>query len=194
MPKTLALAFVALFALSTSALAQQKPMTLTAMDYVEIQQLVSKYAKYIDTCSNNGYDYADLYTADGAFIPVINGKPTNGIQGREKLAEVSGGGSKGCKNVPWIEQGVHHLYVNHIITATPDGAVGTVDMMMIGLDGDPNKIESDGYYDDVYVKTAQGWRFKQRTHHALLDAGRRVTPAPKDKPTASAPSAPAQDR
>jgi hypothetical protein len=25
------------------------------------------------------------------------------------------------------------------------------------------------------VKTAQGWRFKQRTHHAELDAGVRVT-------------------
>jgi hypothetical protein len=49
-------------------------------------------------------------------------------------------------------------------------------MLMIGLGGDPNKIESDGYYEDTYVKTAQGWRFKQRTHHALLDQGRRTTP------------------
>ena len=181
MPKTLALAFVALFALSTSALAQQKPMTLTAMDYIEIQQLVAKYAKFIDSCSNNGYDYADLYTADGAFIPVINGKPTNGIQGREKLAEVSGGGSKGCKNVGWIQQGVRHLYPNHVIEATPDGAKGTVDMLMIGLGGDPNKIQYDGHYEDIYVKTPQGWRFKQRTHFALLSGGRPTAPAPPAK-------------
>ena len=164
---------------------EQKPIELTALDYIQIQQLVAKYARAIDTCSNNGYDYADLYTPDGVFLPMVNGKSVPGIQGREKLAEVSGGGSKGCKNVPWIEQGVHHIYVNHIITPTPEGATGTVDMMMIGLDGDPNKIESDGYYDDVYVKTAQGWRFKQRTHHALLDAGRRVTPAPKDQVAAA---------
>ena len=39
------------------------------------------------------------------------------IQGRERLAEVSGGGSRGCKNVGWIKQGVKHLYVNHIISA-----------------------------------------------------------------------------
>jgi hypothetical protein len=89
--------------------AQQKPMTLTALDYIEIQQLVAKYAKYIDSCSNNGYDYADLFTADGAFVPVINGKPAAGIEGRERLAEVSGGGSRGCKNVGWIQQGVRHL-------------------------------------------------------------------------------------
>ena len=171
------LTVVALLALPALSFAQ-KPMELTALDYIEIQQLVSKYARAIDTCSNNGYDYADLYTPDGIFMPMVNGRSIPGIQGREKLAEVSGGGSKGCKNVPWIEQGVHHIYVNHIITSTPEGATGTVDMMMIGLFGDPNKIENDGYYEDIYVKTAQGWRFKQRTHHAVLDEGRRVTPAP----------------
>src|SRR5215470_16308486 len=155
------------------------PRVLTALDYIEIQQLVAKYARAIDTCSNNGYDYADLYTPDGIFLPMVNGKSITGIQGREKLAEVSAGGSKGCKDVGWIKQGVHHIYVNHITTPTPEGATGTVDMLMIGLGGDPNKIESDGYYEDTYVKTAQGWRFKQRTHHAELDAGRRVTsPAP----------------
>ena len=96
-----------------------------------------------------------------------------------------GGGSKGCKNVPWIEQGVHHRYANHIITPTPEGAKGTVDMLMIGLGGDPNKIESDGYYEDTYVKTAQGWRFKQRKHHASLDEGRRPTPEAAATPSAS---------
>ncbi|HEX5045605.1 MAG TPA: nuclear transport factor 2 family protein [Gammaproteobacteria bacterium] len=179
--RTLAGAITVIAALSLPAVSvAQKPKELTALDYIEIQQLVSKYARAIDTCSNNGYDYADLYTPDGVFLPVVNGKPAAGIQGREKLAEVSGGGSKGCKNVPWIVQGVHHIYVNHIITPTPEGATGTVDMMMIGLGGDPNKIENDGYYEDVYVKTANGWRFKQRTHHAVLNEGQR--------PPAAAPS------
>ena len=156
----------------------QKPMELTALDYIQIQQLVAKYARAIDTCSNNGYDYADLYTADGVFMPNFSGTTIKGIQGREKLAEVSGGGSKGCKNVGWIKQGVRHIYVNHIITPTPEGATGTVDMMMIGLGGDPNKIAHDGYYEDVYVKTPQGWRFKQRTHHTLLDDGRPASAPP----------------
>jgi hypothetical protein len=152
------------------------PRELTALDYIQIQQLVAKYARAIDTCSNNGYDYADLFTPDGAFIPSINGKPSAPVQGRERLAEVSGGGSRGCKNVGWIEQGVRHIYTNHIITPTAEGATGTVDMLMIGLGGDPNKIEYDGYYEDTYVRTPQGWRFKQRMHHALLNAGRRVAP------------------
>ena len=63
------------------------PMTLTALDYVEIQQLVAKYARAIDTCSNNGYDYADLFTADGYFAPFQNGTIGTKFQGRERLAE-----------------------------------------------------------------------------------------------------------
>jgi hypothetical protein len=176
---------IAMCATASRAAAAQsrstsKPRELTALDYIEIQQLVAKYARAIDTCSNNGYDYADLFTPDGAFIPSFQGKPGTPFQGRERLAEASGGGSKGCKNVGWIEQGVRHLYVNHIITPTAEGATGTVDMLMIGLGGDPNKIEYDGYYEDTYVKTAKGWRFKQRVHHALLREGNRA-PAPAVK-------------
>jgi len=157
------------------------PKELTALDYFQIQQLVAKYAKFIDTCSNNGYDYADLYTPDGMFAADRNGKILPGAQGREALAAISGGGSRGCKNVGWIKQGVRHLYVNHVITPTAEGATGSVDMLMIGLGGDPNKIEHDGFYEDTYVRTPQGWRFKQRVHHARLVEGRRTAPpaAPK---------------
>jgi hypothetical protein len=167
-------------AIGAASAGQSKPAApreLTALDYIQIQQLVARYARAIDTCSNNGYDYADLFTADGAFIPMVNGQPGTAFQGRERLAEASGGGSRGCKNVGWIEQGVRHLYVNHIITPTAEGATGTVDMLMIGLGGDPNKIEHDGYYEDTYVRTPQGWRFKQRVHHAQLVEGRRAGPA-----------------
>jgi hypothetical protein len=153
------------------AAGEGQPMTLTALDYFEIQQLVSRYARAIDTCSNNGYDYADLFTPDGFFAPARDGKVGNKWQGRERLAEASGGGSRGCKNVGWIQQGVLHMYVNHIITPTADGATGTVDMLMIGLGGDPNRIEADGYYADTYVKTPQGWRFASRIHHTPSSRG-----------------------
>ena len=153
-------------------------MQLTALDYFQIQQLVARYARAMDTCSNNGYDYADLYTSDGIFLPIINGRPIEGIQGREALAEISGGGKNNCVNVGWIEQGVHHIYVNHIIEPTAEGATGSVDMLLIGLGGDPNKIEHDGYYEDIYEKTADGWRFKQRTHYATYDASVRPESAP----------------
>jgi len=169
-------AILAVSTLATSAIAQSaKPMTLTALDYIESEQLIAKYSRAIDSCSNNGYDYADLYTPDGVFAPTINGKPGPRFEGRERLAEASGGGRLECKNVGWIKQGVRHIYPNHVITPTPTGAIGVVDMLMIGLGGDPNKIQYDGYYDDVYVKTPQGWRFKSREHHAVLSEGRAPT-------------------
>ena len=40
--------------------AQKSAAALTAQDYIDIQQLLNKYAFALDTCSNNGYDYADL--------------------------------------------------------------------------------------------------------------------------------------
>jgi hypothetical protein len=166
------------FLVSTASAQKTGSAELAALDYFQIQQLVAKYARAIDTCSNNGYDYADLFTPDGYFAPSMNGKIGPKFQGREQLAEVSGGGAQGCKNVPWIKEGVHHIYANHIITPAAEGAAGTVDMLMIGVGGDPNKIEYDGYYEDVYTRTSQGWRFKSRIHHALLDQGKRVVPVP----------------
>jgi hypothetical protein len=179
---------LALILMVSAAASAQKVMAveLAALDYFQIQQLVAKYARAIDTCSNNGYDYADLFTPDGYFAPTMDGKVAMKFQGREPLAEVSGGGRNGCKNVPWIAEGVHHIYVNHIITPTAEGATGTVDMLMIGLGGDPNKIEYDGYYEDSYSKTSKGWRFKSRVHHAVLNQGKRKPPVvsgvgPKEK-------------
>src|ERR1044071_6883402 len=91
----LALTLAGTLALPTSAPAGQAasgaaPQELTALDYFQIQQLVSKYARFIDTCSNNGYDYADLYTPDGMFAADRNGKILPGAQGREALAAISG--------------------------------------------------------------------------------------------------------
>src|SRR6185295_8980550 len=41
--------------------------TLTTQDYIDIQQLIARYAVAIDECTNNGYDYAALYADDGWF-------------------------------------------------------------------------------------------------------------------------------
>jgi len=168
-----------MLALPSTPSHAQAPQPLTALDYFEIQQLVAKYARAIDTCSNNGYDYADLFSADGYFQPEQGGKLGAKFQGRERLAEASGGGSRVCKNVGWIKQGVKHMYVNHIITASPEGATGTVDMLMIGLNGDPYKIRHEGYYEDTYVRTPQGWRFKSRIHHVPMT----TPPAEVGQPT-----------
>jgi len=145
---------------------QTKTTSLTALDYIEIRQLVDRYAQDIDTCSNNGYDYADLYTADGVFIDKYSdeGFRKGGLQrakGREQLAASSWGGSKGCKNMPW--NGWTHLMGDLVITPSSEGATGRCYLIMLGEKG-PGSVDRDGGYDDVYVKTAKGWRIKTRTH------------------------------
>jgi len=146
---------------------------MTALDYVEIEQLVAKYARTVVSCVNSGYDYADLYAEDGWFAPTRDGRVTNKWQGRERLAEAAGGGKGGCKDVAW--NGVTHILANHVIAPAPEGAHGEVDLIAVGVDGDPHKVEGQGHYEDVYVRTPRGWRFQSRTHHLVV---RQSAPPP----------------
>jgi hypothetical protein len=141
---------------------------LTAQDYIEIQQLSARYAFAIDSCTNGGADYADLYTDDGEFSisqqwGVAGNRKT---QGRAALIKAAGGdGQGGCVDPKTtMGYGISHLIVNLVITPTAEGATGRSYLLAIGVGGDPIKIERQGGYDDVYVKTPAGWRFKARVH------------------------------
>jgi hypothetical protein len=59
----------------------------------------------------------------------------------------------------------------NLIAMFAGGASGQVNMLMIGLGGDKNRIEHDGAYYDTYEKTPQGWRFKSRVHHNVFNPG-----------------------
>jgi hypothetical protein len=67
-----------------------------------------------------------------------------------------------CENIP--RAGIVHMLVNHVIEPAPGGATLKVYLVAIGLDGEPGKVEAQGRYEDEYVKTPQGWRFKSRVH------------------------------
>ncbi|MBV9505327.1 MAG: nuclear transport factor 2 family protein [Acidobacteriia bacterium] len=105
---------VALAALVGTTSGQVKPsvraLTLTPMDYIEIRQLVNRYAFALDTGSNNGYDYADLFAPDGESM-----RPY--AKGREQLAALARGPHLGPDST------VHYI-MNHVIEPTPDGAIG----------------------------------------------------------------------
>ena len=160
----LGMGFTATFTLHAQ---QKKPAALTALDYFEIEQLMYRYGQFIDTCSNNGYDYADLYTPDGRFIDNFTeeGFKKGGLlrgEGREALARAAGGGTLGCKDVGWKDWS--HLMINPVITPAPGGgATGRVYAVVIGEKG-PNHVQRFGGYQDVYVKTNAGWRIQSRTH------------------------------
>ena len=149
--------------------AKKKPMALTGEDYAEIEQLSARYSQAIDTCADNGYAYADLYTPDGVFIDMWTQSAIDagGVkwQGREKLREISSGANitgAPCTSTRF-NGSVSHLILSLVITPTPDGATGYSSRVELG-GRDPNKITRMGNYEDVYVKTSGGWRFRSRTH------------------------------
>jgi SnoaL-like domain len=140
---------------------------LTVEDRLDITQLIHRYAHGIDTCGNNGYDYANVFTADGVFIDKNSdaGFQAGGrvlAKGREALAALVGGGTKGCKTkLIWTDWS--HLMLNEVITPSAEGATGRIYLVQMGMTG-PGTIARHGGYEDVYVKTAEGWRIKSRTH------------------------------
>lgn len=158
-----------------SASRSGKAAALTTGDYVEIEQLVARYAHAIDMCVNNGYDYADLYTPDGVFIDLYsdNGVKQGGIRsvGRDQLADAAGGGKFNCRGDRRFQ--LTHATVDLVITPAPDGEA-TGKSILLEMWPDPNDKTINrrgGSYEDIYVKTSQGWRFKQRTHVRTREKG-----------------------
>src|SRR6187397_3349558 len=129
-------------------------VALTALDYAEITQLINRYAYGIDTCGGNGYDYANVFTTDGVFIDKNSdaGFAAGGrtlAKGREALAELVGGGSKGCKTkLVWTDWS--HIMTNLVVTPSAEGATGRIYLIQLGMKG-PGSVERHGGYEDVYV-------------------------------------------
>ena len=172
-PRVLATVAVTVAALTWLAVhAQQQPrvIPLSALDYIQIQQLVAKYAYALDSGADNGYAYANLFMPDGVFIRgESNGSER--VQGRERLAFLA-------RDTPQRRRTpltVGHYIVNHVIEPAPDGATGKAYLasMTFGAEGQNGTITQGGHYQDVYVRTVDGWRFKTRQFFES-----RTTPAP----------------
>ena len=60
---------------------------------------------------------------------------------------------------------VRDYVTNHVVQQTAGGATGRVYVVWIevGENGNPGIVQGGGHYDDVYVKTSDGWRIKSRT-------------------------------
>ena len=179
-----ALALVSCLATLAAVQARQSRggAALTGEDYAEIQQLSARYGQAIDSCADNGYEYARLYTPDGVFVDMWSEEAIKQggtrWQGHEKLREIASGanfGGPGCTSTRF-NGSVSHLILNLVITPSPEGAKGNSYLVELG-GRDPNRIQRLGNYEDVYVKTAEGWRFKTRTHTRAPN-GTRPSPQP----------------
>ena len=140
---------------SVIAAAQQKsatPASLSAADYIEIRELVARYAYAVDSGADNGNVYASLFAPGGEFV--VNGTVTTG---KDALATLARQFTRG-------RQSAFHFMMNHVIEPSADGAAGKQYLVQLrmGEPGQPNGVGPGGRYDDVYVKTADGWRFKRR--------------------------------
>lgn len=142
--------FAILGAMLAAIPARAEPSRLTALDYAQIEQLYAHYAHYLDTA--DGAKFAALFTPDGVFI---TNKPDFGnITGRKALADFA---TKAGAPPPIVRAG--HSTTTVMIDPAPGGAVGSA-YLMAGTGADQGYV-----YNDTFVKTADGWRFKIREVH-----------------------------
>lgn len=125
-----------------SAQAQQ----LTALDYQEIQQLYARYNFAIDSGDPEGW--AGTFTDDGQFATMT---------GRAALVKFAS---------DWHERGqtmkLRHWVTNIVITPSVDGVTGKCYYYLLDIAAKPPQVGGGGTYEDVLVKTSNGWRFKKR--------------------------------
>src|SRR5215813_3713788 len=125
---------------------------LTADDYIEIQQLYANYAHALD--KGEGERFASTFVLDGEFTggrgPGRGNEARNPVKGKDALLAM---GSRG---------GLRHFNANLVITPTPEGAKGSVYLLLFDARNIPATIVETAIYEDTLVKTPQGWKFTKR--------------------------------
>lgn len=169
----LSVTFIALLDAASHEARAQEMAKLTAMDYVEIQQLVNRLNFALDYCTNGGRDFADLFVDGGEFvIDNGDGNPSR-RNSREQLIALAGGPGCESRRTPPSAY-ILHLAESLVIEASPEGARGMSYAIYPSSKG--KYFEEDvagqlGIYHDVYVKTPAGWRFRSRRHETSPVAG-----------------------
>jgi hypothetical protein len=129
--------------------APMSAQSVTAQDRREIQELSAKYARSLGSCAAE--EYADLFAPDtGYFASNIRGE----VVGRERLIALVRS-ERHCTAPPPQASGA-------TAAARPVPTV-VIEISSTGPTGRADLGEKVGRYDDEYVKTSQGWRFKSRT-------------------------------
>ena len=129
-------------------------LSLAPQDVLDIQELVARYPYTLDNGGEGGRALAELFTEDGVFVT-----PQATYTGRDALLKMASGHRPG--------QGpayARNHAMNPLLEATPEGAKGRVYAVIIALgeNKQPSSIVTGGHFEDTYVKTQQGWRFKRR--------------------------------
>ncbi len=148
---------------------------LSAEDYIEIQQLMSFYPRDVDPGSVRD---ASWMFANDAVVAMPSATMTTTEELKQFYTDVKdgkyGGGNSG---------GVRHFNSSYVIVGTPDGgARGSSYMMQVERPKEhgPIEVTQFGKYEDKFVKTPDGWRFKERvwTGDTFRHSQQQVTPSP----------------
>ena len=129
------------------------PAELTGADYAEIQQLYGLY--------NQGSDFrdAELWLSAFAEDAVFQTGPGQVQRGQAELRAGREARNQGQTG----DNGRRHLNSSFVITATDDGAKGRAYWVLNDVTGSEPKAVASGYYEDTFVKTADGWKIQTRT-------------------------------
>ena len=155
------------------AVAQQTA-TLTAMDYIEIQQLVNRLNFALDYCTSGGRTFADLFVEGGQFIIDQGDGKTIVRRTRNELIALAGGPDCASRKAPPTSY-ILHLAESLVIEPSANGARGKSYAIYPASKGryfNADTAGQLGIYHDEYVKTAEGWRIQSRRHE--------VNPRPAD--------------
>jgi hypothetical protein len=166
--RTLAAGAVLLSTLITATAADRPApaKSLSALDYAEIQQLVNRLSFALDYCTRSGKDFAELFAPGGRFI-IDDGSGSPRIYDTpEALVKLAGGPDcTALKNPP--RSYIAHLSASLVIEPSANGATGKSYAIYPARNGKYFREDTAGQvgiYQDVYVKTSQGWKFQSRQH------------------------------
>jgi hypothetical protein len=128
--------------------------SLSPQDWIEIYQLYGRYTHLIDNGQDKGYAYARLWTEDAIFE--FGGQKH---QGPDALAKVA---MLGISDPPILRP--NHYAHNIVIEPSAEGATGKAYLVMMAANkpGEPHTVTTRGIYEDRFVKTPTGWKFKHR--------------------------------
>ncbi len=118
-------------------------------DVIEIGQLVGRYNQAVD--AGDGEAMAATFTEDG----VVVGGPER-LEGRAALAEFGSA-------VPGQFPGLRHWVNNAVVDVDGDTATATTYLLMV-VAGSPPTLAGSGVYRDTLRRTADGWRFTERSY------------------------------
>ena len=151
-------------------------VNLSPEDYIEILHLINEYPRDVDPGSVR--DASWMFTKDARSTGMTGGAPMTTPQDHKffygSLVAPNGQAKKG---------GNRHFNTSPIIIGLPDGtARGSSYMMGVSTKekGGKPTIDLIGKYEDVYVKTPDGWRMKERiwTADTFVGSFQDVAPSP----------------